>query len=248
MGKNQVVYEVRLGGQSSDGFSAEGYSQYELFTRYGEAIRRDMQAAAGAAGLQLSGPFKKRSDLTYPQKESLDLILVPGDIPMEFELEVEELEPSSMGSLSTKGWSALLQNSSSGSNSKRDRTTFVQLKGRVRIPTTAALWVLEPLSGEKLLVEPLAPDEEYLPFASQNGVPATKIGDRYILSENAMDALADDPSIASVRCELLNKYYQASLVSLKKVMDPSRLRPLIPISKTLKGRVVYPSQGVAVGE
>lgn len=85
-----MVYEVRLGGQSSDGFSAEGYSQYELFTRYGEAIRRDMQAAAGAAGLQLSGPFKKRSDLTYPQKESLDLILVPGDIPMEFELEVEE--------------------------------------------------------------------------------------------------------------------------------------------------------------
>lgn len=253
---DQQRLEFRIAKDSSSEIDPIGYSEAQLFDRFGEALRRDMEAAARASGIQMTGPFRQRSELVFSQKDSLDFVIIPADIPEKFEMELEAVEAGflassgsssgSSGSGSSQTASQLLEALLKPKSSQPSGDVFVRIKGRVRVPASAALWVVEPLSGEKLMVEPLASASEFVPFAPQRMVRGRKVGDILLLSKASLDMLNDDPEVARIRCELLNQQYQLSVSNLMRVLDPKALKTLLPQARSLKAKVVYTTEGVTL--
>jgi hypothetical protein len=201
-----------------------------------QGLNTDLEAMLLARGLNLRGPYQSRDELTYGEKEAIELLLYP-QVQLNFEIrDVTTLAGRSADLPFSERLRYIDWYLDALSGKTKQVLSPVKASGKLQLDGRLELRLIEPMSGEKLWVKALPLSAESLAVTSEStwlvakDAPTSELGKRLLL----------EPAARASFCELLNKQYQVVARDMWRHLDPRELKSLTPQAKVLKSRVVYP--------
>ena len=195
-------------------FPESDWFRYRPYDYLRPNMEKDFIELLNAKGFTVRGPFKTRDEMTYPDKEGSDLVLIP-----DLELQINDLvSPNEEGLI----------------------FTVYRLKGRVSVGGRLNLSLMEPLSGEKMWTKSIDMPTKNVIIATKKTWPKDQMPTRG--PNGYVYLLAVDERVNSEVGKAVEDSYREIMDATWKYLDPKELALIKEQCKKLREKIMIPGR------